>query len=160
MRIAAVITFLLCAAAPASAKHFWANAAHLAGRTGKNMVTFHDKQAATEEWVNLLGPIADGIISEHALKVLGPNGAESASFLYGTHPSTFRYQIILAPEGFFDAMVTQDFHEAYDGAGGRHGKHWLTLTPTAVTLPWSIYGISATESAIRRACRAATLYCH
>lgn len=125
----------------------------LAGRTARNMVTFHDKQAAIEQWSCLVLNLTDGIVSWNAGRV-APNVHE-ANPLLGPRPSLAHYSFALGGVGFGQAMITQTAHEWFDGTKWK----WETFTPLAFGAAANIYGISATEHTIQTDCRTAGIVC-
>lgn len=121
-------------------------------RTGKNMVTFRDKQAAIEEWGNIGVGVAD-VVTTHNLLQQSASASE-ANPLFGKRPSLgFLLSFTLAT-AWTEAGLTQYSHEHYD-----RQSHWVTFTPIAFYATAHVTAIAISESNFHQACRQAHIVC-
>ena len=138
MRSTSLALILLCAAPLSAQPSRWTAYPRLLGRTGRNMVTFHDKFAAFEEWAQIAMAFHDGWTTDQVNNHHLPNFRPYESNpLFGRHPSTLR----IFGEGSFlsfnEAAFTQTTHEHIDG---RSAWEW-NLVPLGVSALHEVHAV-------------------
>lgn len=148
------VAVMLFAISASAAPHKLTAVPRALGRTAANMVTFKDKTAALEQWASLGITVADGLVSEHALKSAPANTIE-VNPIFGSHPTTATYLAINIPFGMLSATMTQLAHEDFDHNGGVKRTVW----PSVIQIGAHTAGIAWSEHQLHQECSRAGIQC-
>lgn len=111
------------AVAPLPKHHnVFARAARAYGSTARNMVTFHDKLLAVEQWAMLGAIVADGVTTTNALRAC--SSCVETNVVLGQHPSSLgMWSLLLSANSVF--LPTQTVMKRWGDESGSPGMQFL-----------------------------------
>ena len=138
MRSSLLAISLLLATSAQAAPRILTAYPRLLGRTARNMVTWHDKFAAAEEWAQIGMALYDGWVTNRVINHHQPQfDPTEINPLFGARPSASRIFGEGAMLAFQESAFTQLTHEEIDG---RSSQAW-DIVPLGLSSLHVVHGM-------------------